>query len=75
MKWYYKAIYSFANEVLPESVKRQMMGVGRVTVNSNSNSWGIFNWLQKKYQQAHNIDLTKLQNHTAEELLELLISI
>ncbi|OMF39742.1 hypothetical protein [Paenibacillus peoriae] len=75
MKWYHKAIYSFANAVLPSSVKRQMMGVGRTTVPKNSNPWGIFNWLPKKHQQAHNIDLTKLQSYTAEELLELLISV
>ncbi|OKP95396.1 hypothetical protein [Paenibacillus sp. P46E] len=75
MKWYHKLIYSAANAILPASVKRQMMGVGRSTVASNNNAWGIFNWLPKKYQSAHNIDLTKLQNYTAEELLELLISV
>ncbi|QOH62422.1 hypothetical protein [Paenibacillus polymyxa] len=75
MKWYHKAIYSFANSVLPVTVKRQMMGIGRTTVPKNSNPWGIFNWLPKKHQQAHNIDLTKLQSYTAEELLELLISV
>ncbi|KAF6574986.1 hypothetical protein JDW19_04030 [Paenibacillus polymyxa] len=75
MKWYHKAIYSFVNSVLPTAVKRQMMGVGRVTVSNNANPWGIFNWLPKKHQQAHNIDLTKLQSYTAEELLELLISV
>lgn len=48
-----------------------MMGTGRATLKA-SNSWDIFNWLPKKYQSAHNIDLTKLQNHTAEELLEVL---
>lgn len=75
LKWYHKLIYSAANAILPASVKRQMMGVGRSTVTSNSNNWGIFNWLPKKYQSAHNIDLTKLQSYTAEELLELLISV
>ncbi|WP_277376182.1 hypothetical protein [Paenibacillus polymyxa] len=52
-----------------------MMGIGRATVPNNANPWGIFNWLPKKHQQAHNIDLTKLQSYTAEELLELLISV
>lgn len=52
-----------------------MTGIGRATVPRDSNAWGIFNWLPKKYQQAHNIDLTKLQSYTAEELLELLISV
>jgi hypothetical protein len=61
--------------VLPAAVKRQMMGIGRATVPKNANPWSIFNWLPKKYQQAHNIDLTKLQSYTAEELLELLISV
>jgi len=61
--------------VLPASVKAQMMGVGRLTVPKNANPWNIFNWLPKKYQTAHNIDLTKLQNYTAEELLELLVSV
>lgn len=75
MKWYHKAIYSFANAFLPASVKLQMMGVDRATVPNNANPWGIFNWLPKKHQQAHNIDLTKLQSYTAEELLELLISV
>jgi hypothetical protein len=75
LKWYHKAIYSFANFVLPSAVKRQVMGVGRATVPKNANPWGIFNWLPKKHQQAHNIDLTKLQSYTAEELLELLISV
>lgn len=75
MKWYHKLIYSAANAILPASVKRQMMGIGRSTVPTNNNSWGIFNWLPKKYQRAHNIDLTKLQSYTAEELLELLISV
>ncbi|WP_025724055.1 hypothetical protein [Paenibacillus polymyxa] len=75
MKWYHRAVYSFANAVLPTAVKRQMMGVGRATVPNNANPWGIFNWLPKKHQHAHNIDLTKLQSYTAEELLELLISV
>ncbi|WP_235209135.1 hypothetical protein [Paenibacillus polymyxa] len=75
MRWYHKAIYSLANSVLPVAIKQQMMGVGRATVPKNSNPWGIFNWLPKKHQQAHNIDLTKLQSYTAEELLELLISV
>lgn len=75
MKWYHRLIYSAANAVLPNSVKRQMMGVGRSTVPTNNNALGIFNWLPKKYQRAHNIDLTKLQSYTAEELLELLISV
>lgn len=61
--------------VLPTAVKRQMMGIGRSTLPKSANPWGIFNWLPKKYQQAHNIDLTKLQSYTAEELLELLISV
>lgn len=73
MKWYHKAIYSFANSVLPAAVKRQMMGIGRMTSPRSSNGWDIFNWLPKKYQSAHNIDLTKFQNHTAEELLKILI--
>jgi hypothetical protein len=75
VKWYHKAVYRLANSVLPESVKQAMMGVGRVTVPKNANPWNVFNWLPKKYQTAHNIDLTKLQNYTAEELLELLISV
>ncbi|MCR8656941.1 hypothetical protein [Paenibacillus endoradicis] len=75
MKWYHKVIYSFAMNVLPTSVKRQMMGIGRATTPKSANPWGVFNWLPKKYQQAHNIDLTKLQSYTAEELLELLISV
>ncbi|WP_236703695.1 hypothetical protein [Paenibacillus xylanivorans] len=75
MKWYHKAIYSFANSVLPAAVKRQMMGFGRMTSPRSSNGWDIFNWLPKKYQSAHNIDLTKLQNHTAEELLAILVSV
>ncbi|KAA8782521.1 hypothetical protein EC604_01490 [Paenibacillus amylolyticus] len=75
MRWYHKAIYSFANSVLPAAVKRQMMGIGRMTSPRSSNGWDIFNWLPKKYQSTHNIDLTKLQNHTAEELLEILISV
>ncbi|NMI06516.1 hypothetical protein HF638_21255 [Paenibacillus sp. SZ31] len=75
MKWYHKAIFSFANSVLPAAVKRQMMGFGMVTSPRSSNGWDIFNWLPKKYQSAHNIDLTKLQNHTAEELLEILVSV
>ncbi len=75
MKWYHKALHSLVNAVLPAAVKRQMMGIGRATVPKNANPWGIFNWLPKKYQQAHNIDLTKLQSYTAEELLELLISV
>jgi hypothetical protein len=61
--------------VLPASVKKRMTGVGRATVPKSTNPFGIFNWLPKKYQQAHNIDLTKLQSYTAEELLELLISV
>lgn len=69
MKWYHKALYSFANSVLPTAVKRQMMGFGRMTSPRSSNGWHIFNWLPKKYQSAHNIDLTKLQNHTAEDAL------
>lgn len=52
-----------------------MTGTGRLTVPKNANPWNIFNWLPKKYQTAHNIDLTKLQNYTAEELLELLVSV
>ncbi|OMF37444.1 hypothetical protein BK133_05150 [Paenibacillus sp. FSL H8-0548] len=75
MKWYQKAIYSIAMSVLPASVKNRMMGGGRATVPKSANPTGIFNWLPKKYQQAHNIDLTKLQSYTAEELLELLISV
>jgi len=46
-----------------------------MTVPKNANPWSWFSWLPKKYQQAHNIDLTKLQSYTAEELLELLISV
>ncbi|XOJ00889.1 hypothetical protein ACMX2M_03910 [Paenibacillus polymyxa] len=75
MKWYNKAIFSFANWVLPAAVKRQMMGFGRMTSPRSSNGWELFNWLPKKYQSADNIDLTKLQNHTAEELLEILVSV
>lgn len=75
MKWYHKALYRLANAVLPEAVKQSMMGVGRATVPKNANPWNMFNWLPRKYQTAHNIDLTKLQNYTAEELLELLISV
>ncbi|MDT9719643.1 hypothetical protein QVE09_12055 [Paenibacillus sp. ClWae2A] len=67
MKWYHKAIYSFANSVLPAAVKRQMMGFGRMTSPRSSNGWDIFNWLPKKYQSADNIDLTKL--------LEILVSV
>lgn len=52
-----------------------MYGARRMTVPKNADSRNIFNWLPKKYQQAHNIDLTKFQNYTAEELLELLISV
>lgn len=75
MKWWQKTIYRAAMSIIPAEIKRQMMGVGRATIPKNSNDWSIFNWLPKRYQQAHNIDLTKLQNHTAEELLELLISV
>lgn len=75
MKWYQKVIYSVAMSVLPASVTKRMTGVGRATVPKSTNPFGIFNWLPKKYQQAHNIDLTKLQSYTAEELLELLISV
>lgn len=75
MKWYHKALYRLANSVLPPEVRKQMMGIGRATVPKNSNPWNMFNWLPKKYQQAHNIDLTKLQSYTAEELIELLISV
>ncbi|WP_418027927.1 hypothetical protein [Paenibacillus sp. JJ1722] len=75
MKWHHKAVYSLANAVLPTAVKRQMIGVGRATVPSNANPKGIFNCLSKKHQQAHNIDLTKLQSFTTEELLELFISV
>lgn len=75
MKWYHKALYSLASSILPATVRKQMMGVGRVTSPSNANPWNYFSWLPKKYQQAHNIDLTKLQSYTAEELLELLISV
>lgn len=73
LKWYHKALYSLANAILPAAVKRQMMGIGRATTPRASNRWDIFNWLPKKYQSAQNIDLTKL--HTAEELLEILISV
>ncbi|MBB6023140.1 hypothetical protein HNR77_004240 [Paenibacillus sp. JGP012] len=31
MKWYHKAIFSFANSVFPTAVKRQMMSSGRMT--------------------------------------------
>ena len=75
MKWYQKSIYRLAMSILPASVRRQMMGVGRATVPKNADVWNYFTWLPKKYQQAHNIDLTKLQSYTAEELLELLISV
>lgn len=75
MKWYQKAVFRLASSVLPAEVRRQMMGAGRATVPKNANPWTIFNWLPKKYQQAHNVDLTKLQNYTAEELLELLVSV
>jgi hypothetical protein len=75
LKWYQKALYRAAMAILPPSVKRQMLGVGRMTVPKNANPWNWFNWLPKKYQTAHNIDLTKLQSYTAEELLELLVSV
>lgn len=75
MKWYHKVLYRLVNSILPESIKQQMTGTGRMTVPSNANPWNFFNWLPKKYQQVHNIDLTKLQSYTAEELLELLISV
>lgn len=75
MKWWQNGLFRMAMSVIPAEIKRQMIGVGRATVPKNSNDWNIFNWLPKRYQQAHNIDLTKLQNHTAEELLELLISV
>lgn len=75
MKWYERAAYALANAVLPASVKRQMMGAGRMTSARNASpSWGMFDWLPRKYQRAHEIDMTKLQNYTADELLELLIS-
>jgi hypothetical protein len=75
LKWYQSALYRVAMSILPVSVKKQMMGLGRSTVPKNANPWNLFNWLPKKYQQAHNIDLTNLQSYTAEELLELLISV
>jgi hypothetical protein len=75
LKWYQRQLYRLAMSVLPESVKQQMLGTGRITVAKNANPWNFFNWLPKKYQQVHNIDLTKLQSYTAEELLELLISV
>lgn len=75
MKWYHKALYRTLNAILPEAIKRQMAGIGRITQPKNSNPFNWFNWLPKKYQQAHNIDLTKLQSYTAEELLELLSSV
>jgi hypothetical protein len=75
LKWYHKALYRLANSVLPTAVRKQMMGLGRSTVPKNANPWNFFSWLPKKYQQAHNIDLTKLQSYTAEELIELLISV
>lgn len=75
LKWYQRILYRVAMSVLPTSIKKQMIGVGRITTPSNANPWNFFSWLPKKYQQAHNIDLTKLQSYTAEELLELLISV
>jgi len=75
LKWYQKALYSAAMAVLPANVKAQMLGVGRMTVPSNANPWSMFNWLPKKFQTAHTLDLTKLQSYTAEELIELLISV
>ncbi|WP_246862829.1 hypothetical protein [Paenibacillus cellulosilyticus] len=75
MRWYQKVIYSLAMNVLPEAIKRQMTGTGRLTVPNGVNPFSIFNWLPKKHQHAHNVDLTKLQSYTAEELLELLISV
>jgi hypothetical protein len=59
-------------EVTAYTINKQMMGMGRLTTPSNANPWNFFSWHPKKYQQAHNIDLTKLQSYTAEELLELL---
>ncbi|TKH42077.1 hypothetical protein C1I60_22535 [Paenibacillus terrae] len=67
MKWYHKAIYSLVNSILPAAIKRQMMGVGRTTVLKNSNPWGIFNWLPKKYQQAHNFEGTPSSNVVVKE--------
>jgi hypothetical protein len=75
LKWYHKALYRVLSSVLPADVRKQVMGMGRLTVPKNANPWNFFSWLPKKYQQAHNIDLTKLQSYTAEELLELLISV
>lgn len=75
MKWYQKAIIALEQRFIPESQRKQMMGTGRETVPANANPWNIFNWLPKKFQTAHTIDLTKLQNCTAEELLELLVSV
>ncbi|WAH35039.1 hypothetical protein [Alicyclobacillus dauci] len=75
MKWYEKVLYRIGTAIIPANIKRMMMGSGRMTVPKNANPWNIFNWLPKKYQTAHNIDLTKLQNYTAEELLELLVSV
>jgi hypothetical protein len=75
LKWYHRTLYRMAMSILPEAVKQQMTGSGRVTVAKNANPWNFFNWLPKKYQQVHNIDLTKLQSYTAEELLELIISV
>jgi hypothetical protein len=46
-----------------------------MTVPSNANPWNMFNWLRKKYQTAHTLDLTKLQSYSADELLELLIDV
>lgn len=75
LRWYERAAYALANAVLPAAVKRQMVGSGRMTTARNSSPvWGMFDWLPRKYQQAHNIDMSKLKSYTADELLELLIS-
>ncbi|MEK4056441.1 hypothetical protein MHB84_23005 [Paenibacillus sp. FSL F4-0087] len=36
---------------------------------------GYIQLAPEKVPESHNIDLTKLQNHTAEELLEILVSV
>ncbi|MDK8182104.1 hypothetical protein [Paenibacillus sp. UMB4589-SE434] len=75
MKWYQSLVYRLAASVLPAEIRKQMMGAGRLTEPKNANRWDMFSWLPKKYQHAHNLDLTKLQSYTAEELLELLVSV
>ena len=78
MAWYHRAVMWIANSaarLLPPELRAQMAGIGRLSVPINANPLNWFNWLPRKHQRAHNIDLTKLQHHTADELLEMLVSI